>query len=193
MQENTVEVPTITPQEARAKLDAGAKILDVREYPEWVERHIPGAKLVPLGDLKSEPQRGAIAPEVLTLCRTGRRATDAAQLLAEHNIPVCVIEGGIEGWQNAGHKTQRAQGGPISMERQVRIGAGVLVLLGLLVPKLRFVSWFVPCGLIFAGITDYCGMAKVLGKAPWNQPRGDEKRRSCDLANDESDKDKPAS
>ena len=178
MQENSVEVPTITPQEAKAKLDAGARILDVREYPEWVERHIEGAELVPLGDLKSDPQRGAIAEEVLTLCKTGRRATEAAQILAENGVAKpFVIKGGIEEWQNAGLKTDKAEEGPISMERQVRIGAGVLVLLGLLVPRLRFISWFVSCGLIFAGITDHCGMSKVLTKAPWNRPRGDEENR----------------
>jgi len=183
MQENNVEVPTISPREAKAKLDAGAKILDVREYPEWVECHIDGAKLVPLGDLKSDPQRGAIAPEVLTLCKTGRRATEAAQILAEHGVAKAfVIKGGIEEWQNAGLKTEKAEEGPISMERQVRIGAGVLVLLGLLVPRLRVVSWFVPCGLIFAGVSNWCGMGKVLAKAPWNQPHGDEKARSCALA-----------
>jgi rhodanese-related sulfurtransferase len=171
-------VSSISPYEAKAKLDAGAKILDVREYPEWVERHIPGAELAPLGDLKSEPQRGAIAGEVLTLCKTGRRATEAAQILAEAGVVrPFVIEGGIEAWQNAGLHTEKAGGGPISMERQIRIGAGVLVLLGLLVPRLRFISWFVPCGLIFAGITDFCGMAKVLNKMPWNRPRGDEENR----------------
>ena len=170
MQENNFEVLTISPQDARAKLDAGAKILDVREYPEWTERHISGATLLPLGDLKSEPQRGAIAPEVLTLCKTGKRATEAAQLLAAQNIPVFIIEGGLEGWLDAGLDTKKTEGGPISMERQVRIGAGVLVLLGLLVPKLRAVSYFVTCGLIFAGVTGTCGMAKVFAKPPWNRP-----------------------
>jgi hypothetical protein len=62
------------------------------------------------------------------------------------------------------------------------------VLLGLLVPRLRVISWFVPCGLIFAGVTDWCGMAKVLSKAPWNRPQGDEKQRGCEIAED-----KPAS
>lgn len=171
MQKNIASIPTISPQEAQEKVAAGARILDVREYPEWVACHISGADLVPLGKLKSQPQRGAIAPEVLTLCKTGCRATEAAQLLRDAGIAEAfAIEGGIEAWQAAGLPTEKSQHGPIAMERQVRIGAGVLVLLGLLVPRLRFVSWFVPCGLIFAGITDTCGMAKVLAKAPWNRP-----------------------
>ena len=66
-------VPTISPLEAKTKMDNGAALLDVREYPEWLESHVPGATLVPLGELKSDPQRGALAPEVLTLCRSGKR------------------------------------------------------------------------------------------------------------------------
>ncbi len=180
-----LNVSTISPREAQAKMEAGAALLDVREYPEWLESHIPGATLVPLGDLKSEPQRGALAPEVLTLCRSGKRATEAAQALAKAGVATpFVVKGGIKEWKAAGLPTQKAEGGPISMERQVRIGAGALVLLGLLVPRLRVVSYFVPCGLIFAGVTDWCGMGKLLAKVPWNRPHGDEKARSCALARD---------
>lgn len=177
------EITKIPPREAHAKMQNGAALLDVREYTEWAQSHIPGATLLPLGDLKSDPQRGAVAEEVITLCRTGRRAAEAAQLLAEKGgVKPFVIKGGIEEWRAAGLPSQKAPDGPIDLERQVRIGAGVLVLLGLLVPRLRVISWFVSCGLIFAGITDWCGMAKLLNKMPWNRPRGDEKERSCKLA-----------
>lgn len=166
-------ISRISPREAHKKMSDGASLLDVREYPEWVEGHVPGAVLIPLGDVKKEPQCAALAPEVLVLCRSGRRATEAAEAIAASGVATpLVVEGGIQAWQSAGLPTQKAEGGPISMERQVRIGAGALVLLGLLVPRLRGVSFFVACGLIFAGITDFCGMAKVLAKAPWNQPRG---------------------
>jgi rhodanese-related sulfurtransferase len=181
MQENNIQI--ISPQEARTKMESGAVLLDVREYPEWLESHVAGATLVPLGELKSDPKRGALAPEVLTLCRSGKRATEAAQTLTDAGITKAfVVKGGIEEWKAAGLPTQKAEGGPISMERQVRIGAGALVLLGLLVPRLRAISWLVPCGLIFAGVTDHCGMARVLAKAPWNRAHGDEKERSCALA-----------
>jgi rhodanese-related sulfurtransferase len=174
-----MNITKISPRQAHEKLQNGAALLDVREYPEWVQSHVPGATLLPLGDLKNEPQRGALADEVITLCRSGRRAAEAAKVLAEQGgVKPFVIEGGIEEWRAAGLPSQKAEDGPISMERQVRIGAGVLVLLGLLVPRLRVISWFVPCGLIFAGITDWCGMAKLLNKMPWNRPHGDEKERS---------------
>lgn len=172
----------ISPQEAKAKMEGGAALLDVREYPEWVESHIPGATLIPLGDIKKQPHKGALAPEVLVVCRTGKRATAAAQAIASVGAArPFVVEGGLDAWKNAGLPAQKAEGGPISMERQVRIGAGALVLLGLLVPRLRVVSYFVPCGLIFAGVSGTCGMASLLSKAPWNRPRGDEKQRSCAL------------
>lgn len=176
-------VQTIAPQEAHDKMQNGAALLDVREYPEWLESHIPGATLIPLGEIKSDPGRGALAPEVLTLCRSGKRATEAAQTLAEAGVAKAfVVKGGLEEWKAAGLPSQKAEGGPISIERQVRIGAGALVLLGLAVPRLRAVSWFVPCGLIFAGLTDFCGMGQMLSKMPWNRPRGDEKERSCEIA-----------
>jgi len=190
----TAEITRISPREAHAKMQNGAALLDVREYPEWLESHVPGATLVPLGALQSDPQRGALAPEVLTLCRSGKRATEAAQTLTDAGVvKAFVVKGGIEEWKAAGLATQKAEGGPISIERQVRIGAGALVLLGLLVPRLRAVSWFVPCGLIFAGITDFCGMGQALAKAPWNQPHGDEKERSCELAREHEEQNKAQS
>lgn len=179
----------ISPQEAKQKMDNGAALLDVREYPEWLESHVPGATLIPLGDIKSEPSRGALAPETLVMCRSGKRATEAAQSIASAGAATpFVVEGGLDAWKNAGLPAQKAEGGPISMERQVRIGAGALVLLGLLVPRLRVVSYFVPCGLIYAGVSGTCGMGMALAKARWNRPRGDEKERSCELAREHKEK-----
>lgn len=179
----TPTIITISPQEAQHKMEQGAALLDVREYPEWVESHIPGATLIPVGDIKKSPHKGALAPEVLVVCRSGKRARQVAQALAEAGTATpFVVQGGLDGWKNAGLPAQAADAKPLSMERQVRIGAGALVLLGLLVPRLRVVSYFVPCGLIFAGLSGTCGMASVLAKAPWNRPRGDEKARSYALA-----------
>ena len=117
------------------------------------------------------------------MCRSGKRATEAAQAIAAAGVATpYVVQGDLEEWQAAGLPSQKAEDGPLSIERQVRIGAGSLVLLGLLVPRLRVISYFVPCGLIFAGVTDWCGMGKVLSKMPWNRPQGDEKERSVEYA-----------
>ncbi|MEO6908705.1 MAG: rhodanese-like domain-containing protein [Abditibacteriaceae bacterium] len=173
------DAATISCEEARAKMQNGAILLDVREYSEWLQSHVPDAKLIPLDNIKNDPQCAALGEEVLLLCGSGKRATEAAKCLAAAGVtnPI-VITGGMTAWKAAGLPTQKTEGGPISLERQVRIGAGALVLLGLLVPKLRVISYLVPCGLIFAGVSDWCGMAKVLMKMPWNRPR-DEAPLSC--------------
>jgi rhodanese-related sulfurtransferase len=144
-------------------------VVDVREYPEWVEGHIQGSRLVPLGEVRANPA-AAGEGELLVVCRTGRRAREAAALLEQAGRDAVVVEGGVEAWKQAGYPVRKEKG-PIALERQVRIAAGALVLLGLLVPGAVFISYFVGAGLIFAGITNSCAMGMLLAKAPWNRPR----------------------
>ncbi len=108
------------------------------------------------------------------LCRSGARATKAAEKFAKsgHDIGV-VIEGGTLAWIEAGLRSERGVAKVISLERQVRIGAGSLVVLGVLlrtscIPYFIGLSAFVGVGLVFAGVTDWCGMGLLLAKAPWN-------------------------
>jgi len=126
--------------------------------------------------------------DVYILCRSGKRATQAAEkFAAEGYRRVKVIEGGIIACEDCGHDIKgHAAGastnkekptGPISLERQVRIAAGLFAAsgaaLGLFVnPAFTAIPLFVGCGLIFAGVTDRCGMALVLTKAPWNKVGG---------------------
>lgn len=174
MKPTTSPIDTITPCQAQEKLQAGAKILDVREYPEWANCHVPGSTLLSLSALKDQPERGLIAADILILCRSGQRAQKAAEILAQAqpDARLWVVDGGITAWEEAGFTTTRHAKAPLSLERQVRIGAGTLMLLGLFTPALRFLTYFVPCGLIFAGLTNWCGMAQLLAKAPWNRPQG---------------------
>ena len=86
------------------------------------------------------------------------------------------LEGGLEGWQQAGLPVERQAGAPLPLMRQVQIAAGSLVLLGLigsqvLAPAWIALSWFVGAGLVFAGISGFCGMARLLAMMPWNQVR----------------------
>lgn len=170
-------VQTCSVQEARQRLErGGSALVDVREYPEYVEAHVAGGKLVPLGELRAHPERAGSGGEVLLLCRSGRRAREAAELLApQGRVQPVVIEGGIEAWKQAGYPVRR-ESGPISLERQVRIAAGALVLTGLLLdlvlPGARFLSYFVGAGLVFAGITNTCAMGLLLAKLPWNRRPG---------------------
>lgn len=77
-------------------------------------------------------------------------------------------------WVEAGLPVDRGTSTVIGLERQVRIAAGAIVLGGVLLaqfvnPALIWLSGFVGAGLIFAGITDWCGMGMLLARMPWNQ------------------------
>lgn len=167
------ESKTCSPQELKARLERGdAVLVDVREYPEYVEAHLPGSRLIPLGELKKNPELAGEG-EVLLLCRTGRRAHEAAELLqGSGRIEPVVVAGGLEAWKKEQYPVSKGKG-PIALERQVRIAAGSLVLLGLLVPGLTPLSYFVGAGLIFAGVTDSCMMGLLLAKLPWNRVKAE--------------------
>ncbi len=162
----------------------GALLLDVRSYPEWRSSHVAGATLIPLDVLRSSPRRGALGDEVLVLCQSGARSAQAAQILAEIGVNVYVIEGGLNAWQNAGLSSQREAGEFIELDRQIRIAAGALVLTGLLVRRVRALSYLVGAGLVVTGFLNWCGLGIVLGKMPWNRARGDERERSLQLQNE---------
>ena len=153
-----------------------ARLIDVREYPEFAEGHIQGSELVPLGTLR-KACRCWDRSQVLTLvCRSGRRAEDARKILADKGFTsLTVLDGGVQAWANSGKPLTIAANKPWSMERQVRITAGTLVLtffgLGLLTSKTFFLgAALVGAGLVYAGVSDNCMMASVLGRMPWNNP-----------------------
>ena len=153
-----------------------ARLIDVREYPEFAGGHVEGSELVPLGSL-DKASEGWDRSEPLTLvCRSGRRAEQARQSLAAKGFQsLHVLEGGIEAWTNGGKPLRVAVNKPWSMERQVRVAAGSLVLgffgLGLLTSKKFFAgAGLVGAGLVYAGVSDNCMMASVLGRMPWNYP-----------------------
>jgi rhodanese-related sulfurtransferase len=109
------------------------------------------------------------------LCQSGSRAKAAIAKLEQAGVSHCIlVEGGTAAWIQAGLPVERQRVAGISLERQVRIAAGFLVLtgttLGLLVhPAFLGLSAFIGAGLMFAGITDICGMAMLLARMPWNR------------------------
>ena len=98
--------PDITVSDAAKRRDRGAFILDVREVPEWVEFHIPGATLIPLGEL---PKRVGKVPrdrEVVVVCRTGNRSQKGRDILIEAGFrKVTNMQGGVKQWRAEGHPT----------------------------------------------------------------------------------------
>jgi len=164
---------TITPTALRDLLSSepDAVVIDVRTPLEFREVHATGAKNLPLDSL--DPASLPEGRPVYILCRSGQRATRAAEKFSPGQQPV-VVEGGTLAWVEAGLPVVRGEKKVIGLERQVRIAAGSLVLTGFLLgwfihPYFFFLSGFVGAGLTFAGITDWCGMGLLLAKAPWNK------------------------
>ena len=169
-------IPIIPPSKAReiAIEHSTAILLDVRTPAEFSARRALGARNIPLDALETLASLPKNTP-LLLLCERGGRASMAATILQEHGFKdLHVIEGGTEAWASLGLPVEGSGRKTISIERQVRIGAGIMVLTGVILgflihPGFFTLSGFVGAGLVFAGITDWCGMGLMLAKAPWNR------------------------
>ena len=174
----TATLTPVAPATVAARLKSGAAVLvDIREPDEFAREHIAGALKAPLSGfeqahLKLEPGR-----DVVFMCRTGNRTGSNCRRLSDRiDGEAFVLEGGLDAWKQAGLPTVADTSAPLEIMRQVQIGAGGLVLagavLGFLVhPGFYALSAFVGAGLLMAGVTGFCGMARLLALAPWNQPR----------------------
>mgnify|MGYP002631996255 CR=1 FL=1 len=157
----------------QAMAEGRVKLLDVRTPAEFGEIHIEGSELMPLDRLVADHLKGT-DKDCVIVCRTGKRATQAKEKLAAAGCErLLVLEGGVQAWEQAGLPVNRGKA-VMSLERQVRIAAGLLVLLSVslgtwLHPAYYGIAAFVGAGLTFAGITDWCGMGMLLARAPWNQ------------------------
>lgn len=172
---------SITVSELRPQLSAppGPALIDVRTPAEFEEVHATGAVNLPLDRLTPEAVRRAVFFQgdqpFYILCRSGARAEMASNKLESAGLTTgVVVKGGTLAWIEAGLPVVRGIRKTISLERQVRIAAGTLVLTGAILgwlvhPAFFGLSAFIGAGLIFAGVTDWCGMGILLGKAPWNQ------------------------
>ena len=157
-------------------------VIDVRTSVEYREVHVECARNVPLDSLDPhalvQSCNGRGDQPLYMICRSGARGEKAVQKLRDAGIEnVFNVEGGTLAWEQAGLPVRRGKKA-ISLERQVRIAAGFLVLAGSIAgffnPLFIGLPAFVGAGLMFAGITDTCGMAMVLAKMPWNQCKTDE-------------------
>jgi rhodanese-related sulfurtransferase len=164
-----------------AEIQSGKRVslIDVRTPAEYGEVHIPGSQLMPLDRLDAAAVKSASSDDgqCVLICRSGKRAEQAHQKLHAAGCGnLVILDGGVAAWESAGLPVERGAKA-MSLERQVRIAAGSLVLLGVILgtwvhPGFYGLSAFVGAGLIFAGVTDWCGMAMVLAKMPWNQRSG---------------------
>lgn len=168
-------INTLSPQDAAARVQAGtAQIIDIRDPSEYAEVHIQGAQLIPASVLELHPINKD--KEIIFTCRSGKR-TEATRPVLERVVQGSgfILEGGIQAWEKAGFPVVHMPAGPLPMFRQIQIAAGSLVLLGILGSALWHpffvLSAFVGAGLIFAGITGFCGMGLLLAKMPWNRKK----------------------
>lgn len=170
---------TISPTRLHDLVRAGQKIdlVDVRTPVEFQEVHVEFARNVPLDQLdvqKLKVERNGAAEPLYVICRSGGRGKQACEKLEAAGLNRVVnVEGGTLAWDQAGLPVIRGEK-VMSLERQVRIAAGSLVLLGAVLGAFVSPYWiglaaFVGAGLIFAGVTDTCGMGMLLAKMPWNQ------------------------
>ncbi len=175
---------TITPKQLADLRDSGRKIhmIDVRTPVEFREIHVDCAHNIPLDRLDPQTiiaERGGSPDEPLyVICRSGSRGKQACEKFFSAGFTnVINVEGGTLACEAAGLPIVRGKKA-ISLERQVRIAAGLLVVTGAALgyfsnPLWIALSAFVGAGLVFAGVTDTCGMAMMLGRMPWNQVKAD--------------------
>jgi rhodanese-related sulfurtransferase len=178
-----MSVQTITPHRLHALREQGLDLplIDVRTPSEYRAAHASGARLIPVDELdaRSLAERSGRSDlgrdtTVYLTCHSGVRAREAAErLLAAGLKNIAVLEGGTEAWQRAGLPVEGC-GSAMSLERQVQIALGALILvklgLGYGVHPLFFALAIpIGAGLIFAGLTRWCGLARLLAAMPWNR------------------------
>ena len=173
--ETAVEVREL---QRRLAADQPACLLDVRTPGEYAAAHVAGTKLIPLDELDpaafSRERNGDSSP-IYVFCQSGGRARRAIEKLKSAGVQGCIlVEGGTQAWIDAGLPVIRGQSRVLPLMRQVQIIVGFLgaggALLALTVNKFFALLPLLVCsGLLFAGLTGFCGLALLLAKMPWNK------------------------
>lgn len=166
----------MTIEELKKRLERREVLLvDVREPAEHRSECIEGACLIPLGQIELSKLPTQSVPIVLH-CRSGKRSLEACQKLLKENphLDVYSLQGGIVAWQQAGLKVKKMGSSILPLDRQTQLAAGSLAFLGTILGFVVSSSFFllpgfVGLGLMMAGLTGWCGMAKLLAKMPWNR------------------------
>jgi rhodanese-related sulfurtransferase len=165
--------PSITAAELRSRPPAEAQLIDVRSPSEFAAGHIPAAINIPMDQIESRLDDLRPGAPIVLICQMGTRARMTAALLEPCRRDITILEGGTAAWIQSGLPVVTTVKTRWSLERQVRLSAGVLALLGAVLavavhPYWISLSAFVGLGLTFAGLTDICPMGELLQKMPWN-------------------------
>lgn len=159
------------------QIQSSHRLIDVRGPREFAAERIAESQNIPLGELEAHVESLAGQENLVLVCASGLRARKAQEILERRGLNACVLEGGVREWVRCGLPVQKVASPGLSLERQVRIVAGTLVAVGgfmgvFVHPYWALLAGFVGCGLVFAGITDTCGMALLLAKLPYNRAGG---------------------
>lgn len=147
--------------------------IDVRTKAEFKEEYIDGFENIPLDEVEKYADHFCKFDKVYVTCRSGGRSTKAIEKLGEISTELVNLDGGVLAWkaESLPLKVGKVR---LPIMRQVLLTAGFLVLLGVVLSvslndNFIWLSGFVGAGLMFAGLTGWCGMAKLLGMMPWNK------------------------
>jgi rhodanese-related sulfurtransferase len=165
----------ISPIEAKRLVDANnALLVDIREPEEFARKHLADARLAPLSALPFLPPDPDRERPAVFYCHSGRRTHDNANVLDGRGFAATYyVDGGLDGWEKAGLPVIQRDA-PLPMSRQIQMVAGAMVfafsLLSFSMPGFTWLTLFVGAGLVFAGYSGICLMAKLLARMPWNRP-----------------------
>ncbi len=170
----------ISPQEAHRRFMEGTvRFIDIRSTEEFAQMSIEGSLLAPLPvvGLQNLAMQEGQHIDIIFVCRSGSRVENATSTLEGLFTDAYMLDGGIIAWQKAELPLRTGNAPVISLERQIFISAGCIILLGVLGsffwPPLLWLAGFVGAGLIFSGVSGFCGLGILLSKMPWNKkPRG---------------------
>lgn len=168
-----MSLPNLSPSEAKRLMDEGAVLVDIRDRDEHARERVPGAQNHPLSQLDNASFSDTAV--VIFHCRSGMRTqTNVARLAKAVQGQAYVVEGGIDAWRKAGLPIDKDRRQPIEMARQVQIAAGSIIVIGGVLgffvdPLFYALSVFAGAGLIFAGVSGLCTLARLLSYAPWNR------------------------
>ncbi len=163
-------------------------VIDVRSAAEFENLHIRGSYNVPLPLLSehTDDLAARLGSRVVLVCQSGARAEQARQRLGGAGIDTAyVLTGGVPGFAAAGGDVVRGKT-RWDLERQVRLAAGSLVVLGLaggkfVSPKITLLAGAIGAGLTFSAATNTCAMGQAIAAMPWNKTAQEPTRESAIL------------
>lgn len=170
----------ITPEKLNDCLENNqATLIDVRSLREHQAQNIPHSSSIPLDTLHANQLNSESSQQVVLYCQTGQRSDKAFEILSAQapKMNFLVLKGGLEAWKKSGYAIHQQNTFYLPLNQQVQITIGMAVLASSLLAYFYDTTFIVLAGLFgagltMAGITGFCGLAKLMGIMPWNKAQG---------------------